>query len=165
MLLKHIPLFLLLCAPAVSHAEAELTTTMKITGAVTIAPNGDYGVPVLVTVLNRGNSIAGRFKMGLAYGRAPYHPDKITTVALFQSPDRSFAMEGYYPWTTRALYPNRSISFRALILVPKSMPHGLGVNVLAEADVCWGEEFPSEQCRVRETFPGDNFATGRVTIP
>jgi len=146
--------------------QPDLRISYRFAAAAVRHPSGHYLVPVDVTVVNGGNEIAGRFKIAAQYSHVSFSGFLETTVSSLRTSDGSFTSDGHYTWTTRALFPGRTSTFRASILVPKAIPRGATVYFRFNADSCAGDEFMPYFCRVQESEESNNFSlTKSIVLP
>ncbi len=135
--------FSVLAPPVPDLVVANLQTT----GPASIAPDGSVEVPVRVRVGNRGNGMAGTFKVSTEYTG----PDGTYTVA-FTVPGQDSA---WYPDTDTPLAAGDSVTFEGIVVFPSS-EQGETVYLTAVADSCAGDELMPAYCRVDEDDEGNN---------
>ncbi|NLF66383.1 MAG: hypothetical protein GX579_17455 [Chloroflexi bacterium] len=112
--------------------------------------NGEFAVPVAVTVSNVGGMPAEIFKVST---------EAITPNGQFLFP---FTVGGqqdvWYPFTSAPLAPGASVTFQGIVTIPDRYA-GLIVQLLALADSCAAEEFAEPTCRVVEGDEENNWST------
>jgi hypothetical protein len=155
------------CPVTVSAAfQPDVRISYRFAGAAVRHPSGHFLVPVDVTVVNGGDEIAGRFKIAVQYSHVSFSGFLETTVSSLRNPDGSFTSDGHYTWTSRAIFPGRTATFRASILVPKAIPRGATVYFRFHADSCAGDEFMPFFCRVQESDERNNYSlTKSIVLP
>ena len=161
-------LLLALASPLTASAalQPDLRVSLRFAAAAVRHPSGHYLVPVDVTIVNGGNETAGRFKIAAQYSHVSFSGFRDTTASSLRTPDGSFTSDGHYIWTSRALFPGRTATFRASVLVPNSIPRGATVYFRFHADSCAGDEFMPYFCRVPESDEFNNFSlTKSIVLP
>ncbi len=148
--------FLVLATPSAAFAAADLVPTVRVTGVALLRADGAYLVPVRVSVRNSGTEIAGRFKMSVEFNHLSFGGTRVTAFGAASSSDGSFTRDGFYVWTSRALFPGRSLTFNGSVLIPSSVPRRSQITLRVVADSCSGEEFMPALCRVPELREDNN---------
>jgi len=120
---------------------------------VSVNAQGDFILPVRVTVLNGGSSPAGDFKVSLSYRRAGANPGP-EIVAPFQVPGQS---DPSYPHSVNELPPGSQVSFDGQALI-SAQQAGQTISLWAWADSCAGEVNPPANCRVAESNENNNLS-------
>lgn len=124
-----------------------------------IFDNGDYGVPVEVTVTNRGTSAAAVFSTSTEYA----HPQ----LGRFLVPLLATDGELYDLQTTAELEPGQSVTFVGVVLLNPDLA-GETVELTVVADSCSGDgsSVAESYCRVEESDETNNrSAPIRVLLP
>jgi hypothetical protein len=148
--------FFLLTTSSIALASVDLIPLVQVIGPGSIQSDGTYRVPVRVTVRNSGTEIAGRFKVSIEFNHQSFGGTRGTAFTQVGAVDGSFTGDGFYAWTTRALFPGRSLSFEGLMVVPRSVPRRTEITLRVVADSCAGEEFMPPSCRIEESREDNN---------
>ncbi len=120
---------------------------------VSVNAQGEFVLPVQVSVLNGGSSPAGDFKVSLSYRRAGSNPGP-EVVAPFQVPGQS---DPSFPHSVNDLPPGSQVSFDGQALI-SAQQAGQTISLWAWADSCAGEVNPPANCRVAESNENNNLS-------
>lgn len=122
--------------------------SIEITGGYSRNNQGDFELPLRVSVANSGGLPAEPFKISVDYRR----PDLPWFLAPFTVPGQANI---WYPFTAEPLPGQSEIVFEGIVTIPEAAD-GETILLRAVADSCAGDEFMPAFCRVEESAEKNN---------
>ncbi len=142
-----------------SDERPDLVATLRPSADSGWDANGNYSIPIEVTVTNRGGSAAAVFKTSTEHTDPQY--------GWLMTPFQVDGRTPYYPQTTEPLEPGQSVTFIGAVFLEQEMA-GETVELSVVADSCNGDgsSIAESYCRINESDESNNrSAPMRVVVP